>query len=165
MVLLFRSDLKECTAVCGKPWPSRNLLAISLINHYRQAIDMAKKATTRGCPTCKVVFPTIYALNDHYKETSHIPQCVPRVCKQVGIQLSVLIDLSIFLGTKDIQSNFLGTKDIQSNIPLPAFTVSEADASHSPFLYKCEPCNKVFLFKIPSLLYVRIQLSVLIFTA
>lgn len=69
--------------------------SLTSIHHNRQTIDMGKKATIRRCPTCKAVFPTIDALSDHYKKTSHIPPCEPRVFKQVGIQLSVLIHLSI----------------------------------------------------------------------
>ena len=63
-------------------------------------------AKIRRCPTCKVVFPTIDAVNDHYKQTSHIPlpykcESCERVYEQlstlqkVGIQLPFLIDLSI----------------------------------------------------------------------
>lgn len=92
-------------------------LSLTSIYYNRRTIDMvqAKKAKIRRCPTCKVVFPTIDALNDHYKATFHTPRYHwhPR-----------------------------------------------ADTS-PPFLYKCEPCNQVFLFKISSLLRVRIQLLVL----
>lgn len=65
-----------------------------------------KKGMVHRCPTCKVVFPTIDAVNDHYKETSHTP--LPYKCEscerlfknsftlqKVGIELSVLIELLI----------------------------------------------------------------------
>ena len=93
----------------------------------------------------KFVFLTIDGLNDHYKRTFHCDTPSQGYkgssrLRQVGIQLSVVINLSIFLSTKYTQSKV-------------------ADSSHSPepFLYKCEPCNQVFLFKIPSLLNVRLQ--------
>ena len=92
-----------------KKWAGRSLLPYTLSfppwqsSKSNSAIDMAK---LRRCPTCKVVFPTIDALNDHYRKTSHKP--LPFKCEScerafknsyglqdVGIQLSVLIDLSI----------------------------------------------------------------------
>ena len=87
---------------CGKL--SHPPLPQSSLANY---IDMAKKATIHRCPTCKVIFPTINALNDHYKETSHIPQCEPQVYKQVGIQSPVLIDISISWAQRISNRNIL----------------------------------------------------------
>ena len=72
---------------------------------YPPTIDMAR---IRRCPTCKVLFPTIDAVNYHYQRTSHIPlpyKCESESCERVykksslllkvGFQLSVLIGLLI----------------------------------------------------------------------
>ena len=73
----------------GSSMVNVNFLTLSfIIHHNRQTIDMAK---IRRCPTCKVVFPTIDAVNDHYKTTSHIPlpyKCGS--CEQVYEKLSIL---------------------------------------------------------------------------
>ena len=100
-------------------------------------------AKIRRCPTCQVVFRTIDALNDHYKRTSHIPyKC--ELCERgfkrlpslllVGIQLSVLIDLSI---------SWEHMKHILSKHPQLQS-------------YNCNSCNRVLNFKtISSLVNVR----------
>ena len=121
------------------PYPSRALST-------SQTIEMAR---ARQCPTCKVTFPTIDAVNDHYKKTAHIP--LPYMCEfcdrvyqqssplqKVGFELSVLIDLLTLS---------YPMKHIRSKHP------------HAPFLYKCEPCNRVFNFTVSNLLNVRIQFS------
>ena len=58
------------------------------------------KGTIRRCPTCKVDFPTIDAVNDHYKQTSHAPlpykcESCERVYTHIALLLMVGIQLSI----------------------------------------------------------------------
>ena len=83
---------------------SNHIFPPSLFHHNRQTKNMAN---IRHCPTCKVVFRSIDAVNDHYKKTSHTPlpykcESCEKVYKQssslqkVGIQLfGLVIDLSI----------------------------------------------------------------------
>ena len=115
------------------------------LHHNCQTIDMAK---IRRCPTCKVLFPTIDVVNDHYKQTSHIP--LPYRCEscekvyeklspllKVGIQLSILIDYRY----------------------LRARPMKHIRSKHSYSLsYYCKYCKRVSNFK--NLPNVRIQCSV-----
>ena len=113
--------------------------------HNRRTIDMAK---IHRCPTCKVV-----SVNDHYKQTSHIP--LPYNCELESCERTYKEVIPSTKGTVGVLNRFIyPMKHILSKHP------------HSPFPYNCKPCKRVLDFKtIPSLLNVRIQFSVSKLTA